>query len=122
MLLLLCSFNTLSGFANDTSFLYCSVVCVVSITFCSRANPDFLFLFLLQMPGRDPRMAPRYEEVERQYASLPRYFLWSASLSLKPLIKSLPSVFLSERLRGLQSQSGPHLIPSLGNTPRRLEN
>lgn len=25
-----------------------------------------------RMPGRDPRMAPRYEEVERQYASLPR--------------------------------------------------
>lgn len=25
-----------------------------------------------RMAGRDPRMAPRYEEVERQYASLPR--------------------------------------------------
>lgn len=36
----------------------------------------------MQGRGTDHRMAPRYEEVERQYASLPRYCLLSPSLFL----------------------------------------
>lgn len=36
-------------------------------------------VFVCQMPGRgaDHRLTPRYEEVERQYASLPRYCIFS---------------------------------------------
>lgn len=45
----------------------------------------FFFFFFKQIPVRspDPRLAPRYEDVERQYASLPRYEHSSAHLMIQ---------------------------------------